>query len=145
MDPAEEAKEMSRVPGCAATIVLDWLSATFLQERFECVVQAESWSLFPITRDIHFGIKLSSCVAHSNMCFAGKMTETLQGTGLGFPVFTREDQAICQVRTVCPCLLMQQWPVSMLMLQMKQVKTREKMTEIVKTPGSKWPVQQSPV
>lgn len=41
VDPAEEAeKEMSCVPGCAATICLlfplwlDWLSATFLQECF---------------------------------------------------------------------------------------------------------------
>ena len=89
---AEEAKEIRRVPGCAATIRLllplwlDYLPATFLRECFGCVVQAEHWSLVPITRDIHFGIKLSSCVAHSNICFAGKMTETLQGTGLGFPV-----------------------------------------------------------
>lgn len=92
VDSTEGAKEISCVPGCAATIHLlfplwlDWLSATFLQECFGCVMQAEHWSLFPITGDIHFGINLSSCVAHSNMCFAGKMTETLQGTGPGFPV-----------------------------------------------------------
>lgn len=42
--------------------------------------------LFPETRNINFGIKIFSCVAHSNMCFAGKMTEPLQGTVLGFPV-----------------------------------------------------------
>lgn len=40
--------------------------------------------LFPKTRNINFGIKIFSWVAHFNMCFSGKMTETLQGTVLEF-------------------------------------------------------------
>lgn len=95
--------------------------------------------LFPKIRIIIFGIKISSWVAYSNMCFSGKMTETLQGTVLEFTVpswylhdlrccwtFNKkirvisakramescEDQAIYWVQRVCPCLLMQQWLVS---------------------------------
>lgn len=81
---------MSCAQGCAYTIcllfslLLDWLSSTFLQEYFGCVVQAERWSLCHKTRDIYFGKKKK--ISHSNMCFAKKITETLQSTGLGFPV-----------------------------------------------------------
>lgn len=90
MDPAEEA-EISRAPACATVIRLlfplwlDGLPATFLQGYFGCMAQAEHWGLFPITGDIHCGIKLSSGVASSNRGFAGKMMETLEGSGLGFP------------------------------------------------------------
>lgn len=95
--------------------------------------------LFPKTRNINFGIKIFSWVAHFNMCFSGKMTETLQGTVLEFTLpswhlhdlrccwtFNKmirvissiwamelcEDQANYWVWRVCPCLLMQRWLVS---------------------------------
>lgn len=42
--------------------------------------------LFPKIRNINFGIKIFSWVAHYNMCFSGRMTETLQGTVLEFTV-----------------------------------------------------------
>jgi len=54
---------------------LDWLSAGVL---WVCGA-TEHWSLFPKTRDINFGLKLASCVAHSNTYFTGKVTVTVEG------------------------------------------------------------------
>lgn len=117
--------------------------------------------LFPKTRNINFGIKLFSWVAHSNMCFSGKMTETLQGTVHEFIVPTLhlhdlrcwwtfnkkirvisamwamelcEDQAIYWVQRVCPCLLRQRWLVSGASLNKENDKHSH---------DSKWLIEQS--
>lgn len=121
---------------------LDWLDWTGSQTHF-CrgflVCGIGRAHLFPKTRNINFGIKIFSWVAHFNMCFSGKMTETLQGTVLEFTLpswhlhdlrccwtFNKmirvmsyiwamelcEDQANYWVERVCPCLLMQRWLVS---------------------------------
>lgn len=91
-EPAEEAKKRTVyqvVPPQSISLYLcGWAGSQPHFCRRILVCGTGRAHLFPKSRNINFGIKIFSCVAHSNMCFSGKMTETLQGTVLEFTVLS---------------------------------------------------------